>query len=51
MYYPFIDNKTVIMATVVWRNLSKNEASITHYRLKVITLYDMAMNRNEVSAL
>ena len=50
MYYPFINNKTVITATVVWKNLS-NEASITHYRLRVITLYDMAVNGNKVSAL
>ena len=49
VYYPFINNKTVITATVVWRNLS-NEVSITHYRLRVITLYDMAMNGNKVSA-
>ena len=49
VYYPFINNKTVITATVVWRNLS-NEVSITHYRLRVITLYDMAVNGNKVSA-
>ena len=48
VYYPFINNKTVITATVVWKNLS-NKAPITHYRLRVITLYDMAMNGNKVS--
>ena len=48
VYYPFINNKIVITATVVWKNLS-NKAPITHYRLRVITLYDMAVNRNEVS--
>lgn len=48
VYYPFINNKTVITATVVWKNLS-NEISITHYRLRVITLYDMAVDGNKVS--